>query len=240
MLLLLANSPSPARAPQQARRGEFTARVLFQDASTPSKSNSSGVGGSGASSSAPASMLLPPPPSPHRRGSISGETTFDPPPVRADPLFGTPGSSGSGMGMSMGMGMGMSASLFPAYPPTTPGTAAKFNFADFVQFTPTPAYPASPVRVSGAAGGPGLGMGLGMPPGAQASPIANVRRASAGEKSRERKEGASLDLDRRTSTEEELGKAKGSPLTSAASVKSVGSDAERPPSSAVSTVAEDR
>jgi hypothetical protein len=80
-------------------------------------------------------------------------------------------------------------------------------------------------------------MGMGLLPGAQVSPIASVRRASGGEKAKERKESAGLG--RRTSTEE-LGKAKESPLTSAASVKSVGSDAERPPSSAVSTIAEDR
>ena len=79
-------------------------------------------------------------------------------------------------------------------------------------------------------------MGLGMPPGAQLSPIASVRRASGGTK--ERKESARLG--RRKSTEEELGKAKESPSTSVTSVKSVGSDAERPPSSSVSTIAEDR
>ncbi len=214
MLLMLANSPSPARA-SQARRpgGEVTARVLFQDSITSSKSNGSGGG------SISASILLPSPPSPLRRGSIPGDPTLDPPPVRGDPFFSTPGGVVTG------------ASLFP---PTTPGTA-KFNIADFVHFTPTPAYPASPVRSGGGAAG-GTGMGMGMPPGAQLSPIASVRRASGGVK--ERKESASLG--RRTSTEEEFGKAKESPPTSAASVKSVGSDAERPPSSSVSTIAEDR
>jgi len=145
---------------------------------------------------------------------------LDPPPVHGDPFFSTPGS---------GSGLGASASLFP---PTTPGTA-KFNIADFLHFTPTPAFPASPIRSGGAAGG----MGMGMPPGVQTTPIASVRRASGGGKAKKRKESASLA--RRTSTEE-LGKAKESPLTSADSVKSVGSDAERPPSSAVSTIAEDR
>ena len=162
-------------------------------------------------------MLLPSPPSPLRRGSIPGDPTLDPPPVRGDPFFGTPGDV-------------VRASLFP---PATPGTV-KFNIADFVHFTPTPAYPASPVRSGGATGG--MGIGMGMPPGAQLSPIASVRRASGGAK--ERKETATLG--RRTSTEEDFGKAKESPPTSAASVKSVGSDAERPPSSSVSTIAEDR
>ena len=78
-------------------------------------------------------------------------------------------------------------------------------------------------------------MPMSMLPGAQASPTAGVRRVS-GEKAKER---AGAGLDRRTGTEEELGKAKESPL-SAASVKSAGSDAERPPSSAVSTIADDR
>jgi len=72
--------------------------------------------------------------------------------------------------------------------------------------------------------------------GVQTSPIASTRRANGGAK--ERKESASLG--RRTSAQEELGKAKGSPLTSTASAKSVGSDGERPPSSSVSTVADDR
>lgn len=216
LLLLLANSPSPVRASQGRRRGpEPAARVLYSDSITSPKANSSG-GGSIASSSV--SMLLPPP-SPLRPGSISGDPTLDPPPVRDDPFFSTPGG-------------GVGTSLFP---PTTPGTA-KFNIADFMHFTPTPAYPASPVRSGGgAASGAGMGMGMGMPPGAQLSPIASVRRANGGAK--ERKESASLV--RRTSNEE-LGKAKESPLTSGASVKSVGSDAERPPSSAVSTIADDR
>ena len=218
MLLLLANSPSPARA--QARRpgpgGEPAARVLFQDAVTSSKTNGDGGGGgSGSTVSSSTSMLLPPPPSP-LRGSISGDTTLDPPPVRGDPLFSTPGGPGSG------------GLLFP---PITPGTA-KFNFAEYMQFTPTPAYPASPVRNSGGAGV------MGLLPSAQTSPIASVRRASGGGKAKGRKEGTGLEP--RTSTEEELSKAKESPLTSAASVKSVGSDAERPPSSAVSTIADDR
>ena len=217
MLLLLAKSPSPARA-SQARRpgGEVTARVLFQEPITLSKSNGSG---GGTLASASVSMLLPSPASPFRRGSIPGDPTLDPPPVRGDPFFGTPG------------GVAARASLFP---PATPGTA-KFNIADFVHFTPTPAYPASPVR-SGGGGAGGTGMGMGMPPGAQLSPIASVRRASGGAK--ERKE--STSLGRRTSTEEDFGKAKESPPTSVTSVKSVGSDAERPPSSSVSTVAEDR
>ena len=85
-------------------------------------------------------------------------------------------------------------------------------------------------------GGGGAGMGLGMPPDAQLSPIASARRASGGAKGRKE----SARLGRRKSNEEELGKAKGSPSTSIDSVKSVGSDAERPPSSAVSTIAEDR
>ena len=209
LLLLLANSPSPARV-SQARRpgGEPAARVLFQDSSTSSKTN--GNGGSAASFST--SVLLPP--SPLRHGLISGDTTLDPPPVRGDPLFSTPGGPGAG------------GSLFPV----TPGTA-KFNFAEFVHFTPTPAFPASPVR-----GGAAAGLPMGLPPGAQASPIASVRRAS-GEKAKER---AGAARDRRANAEEEFGKAKASPLTSDASVKSVGSDPERPPSSAVSTIADDR
>ena len=208
LLLLLANSPSPARASQVRRpAGEFAARVLFQDSVPASKTN-----GSGGSTASPAvSVLLPP--SPLRHGSITGDT-LDPPPVRGDPLFGTPGGPGGG------------GSLFP---PITPGTA-KFNFSEFVHLTPTPAFPASPVR----SGAP-AGMPMSMLPGAQASPTAGVRRVS-GEKAKER---AGAGLDRRTSTEEELGKAKESPL-SAASVKSAGSDAERPPSSAVSTIADDR
>jgi hypothetical protein len=212
LLLLLANSPSPARASQTRRPGgEPAPRALFQDLDASPKANGSG-GGSIASSSA--SLLLPP--SPLRLGSISGDPTLDPPPVRGDPLFSTPGG-GSGMGGSL-------------FPPTTPGTA-KFNIADFVHFTPTPAYLASPVRSGGGAAG-----GMGLPPGAQVSPIASVRRARGGAKDRKK----SASVSRRTSAQEELGKAKGSPLTSTASAKSVGSDGERPPSSAVSTVADDR
>jgi hypothetical protein len=144
---------------------------------------------------------------------ISGDT-LDPPPVRGDPLFSTPGGPGAG------------GSLFP----TTPGTA-KFNFAEYMHFTPTPAFPASPIR-----GGDTAGMAMAMLPGAQASPTARVRRVSGGKA----KERVGAGLDRRTSAEDELGKAKDSPLTSADSVKSVGSDPERPPSSAVSTIADDR